>query len=117
MSTTADLVALRKVGGFTRVYPIGAVPATPTYPYVVMGYAPNAPEVRDLSGSGDPLRRFTVQHFGKTADSVEAMADVTFVTFDGQQVDGQTCEQEIASPIFRDPDDAGVLSTTHTYRF
>lgn len=117
MSLTSTLVALRKVGGFTRVYPMGGVPATPGYPYVVIGYAPNAPEVRDLGGSGEQLRRFTVQHFGKTSDSVEDQADTTFATFDGKQVDGETCLQEIASPLFRDPDDAGVLSTTHTYIF
>lgn len=117
MSVTSDLVTLRKVGGFTSVYPIGAVPASPTYPYVVIGYAPGAPLVRTLDGSGDPLRRFTVQHFGKSADSVEAQAATTFATFDGQQVAGGTCEQEIATPIFRDPDATGVLSITHTYRF
>lgn len=117
MSVTAGLVALRKVGGFTRVYPIGAVPASPTYPYVVIGYSPNAPEVRTIDGSGDQLQRFTVQHFGRSADSVEAMSDTTFATFDGVQVLGETCSQEIATPIFRDPDDGGVLSTTHTYRF
>lgn len=117
MSVTGDLVAARKVGGFIRVYPVGAVPASPAYPYVVVGYAPNAPEVRTLDGSGDPLRRFTVQHFGKSADSVEDQAAITFATFDGVQVDGDTCTQEIATPIYRDPDATGVLSITHTYRF
>lgn len=116
MSVTSDLVALRAATG-GRVYPVGAVPASPQYPYAVIGYAPNAPAVRDLGGSGDPLRRFTVQHFGRTADSVEAVADGTFVTFDGKEVDGDLCTQEIATPIFRDPDDSGVLSTTHTYTF
>lgn len=116
MSVTSDLVT--QAGGSTqRVYAIGAVPSTPTYPYRVIGYSPNAPAVRDLGGSGNPLRRFTVQHFGRTADAVEAVADATFTTFDGKQVAGAVCEQEIATPIYRDPDDSGVLSTTHTYRF
>jgi hypothetical protein len=116
MSVTSDLVTQRATAG-GRVYALGAVPASPQYPYTVIGYSPNAPLVRDLGGSGDPLRRFTAQHFGHTADSVEAVAAATFAAFDGKQVAGAVCEQEIATPLFRDPDDAGVLSTTHTYRF
>lgn len=113
MSTTADLVALR--GG--RTYAVGAVPASPTYPYAVVGYAPAAPTVRTLNGAGDPLRRFTVQHFGRTAASVEAEAAATFALFEGVEVDGGVCWQETATPVYRDPDDKGVLSVTHTYRF
>lgn len=116
MSVTSDLVTIRG-GSAQRVYAVGAVPATPTYPYVVIGYAPNAPTVRRLSGSGDPTERFTVQHFGKTADSVEAEAAETFAAFEGREVKGHVCEQEMASPLYRDPDAAGVLSITHTYRF
>lgn len=113
MSTTSELVALR--GG--RTYELGAVPASPTYPYAVIGYAPNAPVTRTSDGSGDQVRRFTVQHFGRTAASVEAIADLTFATFDGQPIDGDLCTQEIATLIDRDSDDSGVLSTTHTYRY
>lgn len=116
MSTTDDLVALRSAAG-GRAYPLGAVPRSPAYPYVVVGYAPNAPLVRTLDGSGDPERRFTVQHFSRTVGTLEDAAAVTFATFDGQQVAGETCWQELATPMFRDPDDGGVLSITHTYRF
>jgi hypothetical protein len=123
MSTTADLVAARKVGGFTRVYPMGAVPpktaanADSYYPYVVIGYAPNAPVVRNQLGQGDPVARFVVQHFGRTADAVEDQAAITFATFDGKAFAGNVVTQEIATPVDRDPDDRGVLFTTHTYRF
>lgn len=113
MSTTSDLVAMR--GG--RTYAIGSVPASPAYPYAVIGYAPNAPVTRTSDGSGDPVRRFTVQHFGRSAESVEAAADQTFVTFDGASIGGDLCTQELATPIERDADDSGVLSTTHTYRY
>lgn len=116
MSVVGDLVTLRG-GTAARVYKMGAVPASPSYPYVVIGYSPNAPVVRDLGGDGDQVQRFTVQHFGRSADSVEAVAATTFDTFDGEQVLGETCWQETATPIYRDPDDSGVLSTTHTYRF
>ena len=116
MSVTADLVAARKVGGFTRVYPVGAVPATPVYPYVVIGYAPNAPVVRTQLGDGDPVRRFTVQHFSRTSDGLEDQASITFATFDGKTYGGNVISQEIATTIDRDSDDRGVLSITHTYR-
>lgn len=117
MSVVDDLVTLRKAGGFTRVYPVNAVPASPAYPYVVIGYAPDAPQVRTLDGSGDPLERFTVQHFSRTAGGIEDIAADTFAIFDTQTVAGEVCWQELASPAFRDPDDNGVLTITHTYRF
>jgi hypothetical protein len=116
MSVTDDLVT--QAGGTTaRVYAIGSVPASPTYPYRVIGYAPNAPIQRTMNAKGEQVRRFTVQHFGRTDDSVEAVASATFATFDSQRVDGDVCTQELASPILRDPDNQGVLSITHTYRF
>ena len=116
MSVTSDLVT--QAGGDTaRVYPMGKVPSAPVYPYRVIGYSPNAPVTRTQNGAGEQLRRFVVQHFGRSADSVESVADATFDTFDGQRVKGDVCTQEIATPITRDPDDSGVLSTTHTYRF
>jgi hypothetical protein len=116
MSTTDDLVTQRLTAG-GRVYAIGSVPASPNYPYVVIGYSPNAPVVRTALGDGDQVRRFTVQHFGRTDDAVEDVADKTFATFDGKPVAGDVCTQEIATPITRDSDDSGVLTTTHTYRF
>jgi hypothetical protein len=117
VSVTADLVAARKVGGSTRVYPVGEVPATPQYPYVVIGYAPNAPVVRNQLGQGDPIRRFFVQHFGRTANGVEDQAAISIATFDGKPVSGDVCQLETATLPDRDPDDRGVLFTTHTYRY
>lgn len=116
MTTTADLVAQRAAAG-GRVYAIGAVPASPAYPYTVIGYAPDAPAVRTQDGSGDPERRFTAQHFGRDAAAVEDHSARTFATFDGKSVAGSICWQELATPIDRDADDSGVLSTTHIYRF
>lgn len=117
MSTTADLVTMRKAGGFTRVYAMGAVPATPSYPYVVIGYAPNAPVVRTMNAAGDQVGRFVVMHFGHTAEAVEAVAAATFAIFDARPIGDSICTQEVATSVDRDPDDRGVLSTTHTYRF
>jgi hypothetical protein len=115
-----DLVTVRKSAGFTRVYKIGEVPANPTYPYAVMGYAPDAPLVRSLTGDGKRLDRFTVQHFGRTADSVADVADQSFALFDGKHLpltDSPMAWQEIATLPDRDADDYGVLGITHTYRF
>lgn len=116
MSVTDDLVTHRSTSG-GRVYAIGAVPASPAYPYTVLGYSPNAPVVRTQNAAGDQVRRFTAQHFGRTATAVEDIAQKTFDTFDGETVDGGVCTQEIATTITRDPDNQGVLTTTHTYRF
>lgn len=120
MTTTADLVAIRTAKG-GRVYELGKVPAKGTvgfdYPYTVIGYSPDTPQVRTLDGSGDPLRRFTAQHFGRDAASIEDHAGRTFAAFDAQFIGDDLCTQELATPLFRDPDDSGVLSTTHTYRF
>lgn len=117
MSVTGDLVTMRKAGGFTRVYPLGEVPTSPVYPYVVISYAPNAPVVRTQDQDGDPVRRFVVQHFGRTADGVEDIASATFTTFDGKAFGGDVVTQEVATLVDRDANDRGVLSTTHTYRF
>lgn len=116
MSVTDDLVTQRATAG-DRVYAIGSVPSQPAYPYTVLAYSPNAPVTRVQQGQGDQIRRFTAQHFGRTDDSVEDAAQRTFDTFDGKAVGGDMCTQEIATTITRDPDDSGVLSITHTYRF
>jgi hypothetical protein len=125
VSTTADLVALAVAGSVAgetdRVYPFGAVPGKNDpafdYPYRVIGYAPDVPFVRNMLGGGDPRRRFTVQHFSRTSAGLEAIANTTFATFDGKPIGGDVCTQQVASTPDRDPDDRGVLSTTHVYEF
>jgi hypothetical protein len=116
MSTTADLVTMAGGDG-ARVYAIGKVPASPTYPYRVLGFVPQAPVVRNSLGGGDPVRRFYVQHFSKTADGLEAITEQTFAAFDGKAFGGDVITQETASAIDRDADDRGVYSSTHTYRY
>lgn len=121
MSTVDLLVTRRQSAGFTRVYKTGAVPDRPTFPYVVVGYAPSAPILRSLHGPATPLRRFTVQHFSRTPDGLEQVCADTFALFDGvilpTLAGSPFCEQEIATPISRDSDDPTVLGVTHTYRF
>lgn len=120
MTDLDALQAALTAAGVARVYKFGAVPASPPFPYAVLSDAPAAPEVRRLSGSGDPAGRFTVQHFGRTADTVTAMAAQTFAAFDGKELpltDSPVAWQEIATAPYRDPDTQGVLSVLHTYRY
>lgn len=119
--TTLD--ALRDAlvaGGIARVYKLGAVPASPVSPYVVVGSAPAAPQTRFNDGSGDREGRFTVQHFGKSADVLDDLAALTFATFDAKPLPlpgAPVAWQEIATTPHRDPDTQGVLSVLHTYRY
>lgn len=121
MSDLDLLVARLVAGGVTRVYKFGAVPATPAYPYAVLSPALGAPDVRMLAGPGKPMGRFTVQLFGRSADTVTDTAALTFAAFEGVELSDLTgapvAWQEISTPPYRDPDTSGVLNITHTYRF
>jgi len=119
VSVTGSLVTARKSGGFARVYEHNAVPEMPEYPYVVVGYSPQAPEVRGLISGGTLVRWFTVQHFARTVDALEDVTSATAALFEGQPITGLSdmCDLLVASQPYRDPDDNGVLTITHTYRF
>jgi hypothetical protein len=69
------------------------------------------------TSSAKAIRRFFVQHFGRTANGVEDQAAISIATFDGKPVSGDVCQLETATLPDRDPDDRGVLFTTHTYRY
>lgn len=118
--SAAALRAALVTAGVARVYDVGAVPDRPTYPYAVLGVAPGTPQVRRLSGSGDPAGRFTVQMFGRTVASVTDVASRAFAAFDGKPLplaDTPVAWQEVATEWARDPDDDGVLHILHTYRY
>ena len=120
MSVLDALVGALVEEDSTRVYKLGEVPDSPGYPYRVVSHAPGAPLVRDLGGSGDPAGRFTVQHYGKTSDSLDAVTAHTFATFDGKELalpGAPVAWQELATNAYRDPDDRGVLNVLHTYRY
>ena len=115
-----DITALLQEAGVDRVYVLGSVPPSPAYPYAVVSPAPGAPQVRTVDGSGDPAGRFVVQHFGRTLESVTDLAALSFAAFDGKAMpvpDAPVAWQEVASAVYRDPDDSGVLAITHTYRY
>lgn len=121
MSDLDSLVARATSAGVLRPYKFGAVPGSPAHPYAVISLAPGAPQVRMLDGSGEPMGRFTVQVFARSADTLHDQAKALFDAFDGVELsefDGApVCWQELATTPYRDPDTAGVLDITHTYRF
>jgi hypothetical protein len=115
------LVARLAAAGVSRVYKFGAVPDKPSYAYAVLSPAYGAPTVRTLDGSGDPMGRFTVQFFSRSADTLTDAAAKAFAAFDGVELSDlpgkPVAWQEITTPPFRDADTAGVLNITQTYRF
>lgn len=120
--TDLDLLVSRaNAAGVLRAYKFGAVPTSPSYPYAVLSLAPGAPQVRTLDGTGKRIGRFTVQMFSRTAEMLLELDSDVFAAFDAVELsefDGDpVCWQEIATPPYRDPDTAGVLDITHTYRF
>lgn len=126
MSDLDSLVARATSAGVLRPYKFGSVPKPPVgqdmaYPYAVLSLVPGAPQVRMLDGSGEPMGRFTVQVFARSADTLHDQAKALFDAFDGVELsefDGApVCWQELATAPYRDPDTAGVLDITHTYRF
>ena len=120
MSDLDALVAHLEAGGVERVYKLGAVPQKPTYPYAVVSTAPVPPSVRTVDGSGDQGGRLVVQIFGRTTDSMTPIVGDTFAAVDGRPLpltDAPVAWQEAASNVYRDPDDYGVLTATHTFRY
>lgn len=117
-----DLLSARlTAAGVARVYKFGAIPASPSYPYVVLAPALGAPDVRMLAGPGKPMGRFTVQLFGRAVDTLTDAAALTFTAFEGKELTdlagSPVAWQEISTPPYRDPDTSGVLNITQTFRF
>ena len=111
----ADLVAAWSPG---RVFEIGSVPASPSYPYVILSDDPDVPRVRSLDGSGPLAGRVTVQVFGRTAASVRSVSQTVVDRWDGNVVPGgNVAALRVLSPIFRDADTAGVLGRTMSFVF
>lgn len=121
MSDIDFLIDRAHDGGIDRVYKVGAVPPKPGYPYAVIASARMAPDTRTLDGSGNRPVRFSAQMFGRSADSLEDLADLMLATFDAthlDEFDGEPqCRVEVTTPPYRDSDDSGVLNITHTYTF
>lgn len=120
MSIADDLAALAVTAGITRAYPIGSVPASPAYPYAVIGCDTGTPTNRRLGGGTDRKpRRVTVQMFGRSDDTVLDLAGKADDAFEDKALTiagSPFSMRELQTPIMRDPDTAGVLNILHTYK-
>lgn len=115
MTSLSDLVSGIQSAGVVRVYKLGEVPASPGYPYAVVGLASPDKIARTSDGLATNLDRFTVQFFGRDIDGVLDIA--AKADRDGKFIDGRLCTREISTSPYRDPDDSGVLAVLHTYQF
>ena len=114
MSLLDDLVAAVEAGGVSRVYKLNEVPASPGYPYAVVGLGSPDKVWRTTDGLAGDVARATVQYFGRDIDGVLDIADKG--DLDGTRLDGRLVTRDIASSPYRDPDDSGVVAITHAYR-
>jgi hypothetical protein len=104
-----------------RLYPVGSVPASPTYPYGVFSAQQGRGDAYTLdSSAGVRWVRVTAQFFGKTSTSVlaeteqflGALLDVR-LSADGFVTTPLRLELDPTPPT-RDPDAGGVLGVTTT---
>jgi len=120
MSLLDDLVAIAKAAGALRVYAEGSVPASPAYPYMVMSVDTGTPGIRRTGGGTTRHdRRMTVKVFGRTDDAVLDYARLADLAFEDKvlALPGKPFSiREMQTPIYRDPDDNGVLDLLHTYK-
>lgn len=100
-----------------RLYAIGSVPASPTYPYGVYAASMGRGDSYTLdSAHGVRWLRATVQTFGRTAASALDHAEkVANALLDQRlEVNYTPLRMELDPAVVRDPDDQGVIGVTTT---
>lgn len=107
--------------GIKRVYPMGGVPASPTYAYVVVTVTRVTPGAYALAGGHGVITwRLTTQTFGRTTAEVEAVDSLAFDALQDRQllplIECGPCDLQVSNAT-RDPDDDGVLGVTSSYLF
>lgn len=118
-----DLLLTRATSaGMTRVYKLGAVPASPVYPYAVLGSDTGTPSSTRVGGDSVNMRHLlTLQMFGRTVESVLGLASLADAAFKDVTLtelsDDPFCFRVLSTAITRDPDTGGVLYALHTYRY
>ena len=121
MSALDDLVALATAAGAARAYAEGSVPPNAAYPYMVLSMDTGTAGIRRVGGGATRKSyRMTVKMFGRSDDSVLAYADLADAAFEDKvlgTLPGRPFSiREMQTPIYRDPDDHGVLDLLHTYK-
>lgn len=106
-----------------RLYPIGGVPSTPTYPYGVFSAALGRTYAYALdSETRARYGRVTLQTFGRTANAaldhmdklIAALLDMRLVVAGW---DPSPLRMELEPRVTRDPDDSGVVGVTAALSF
>lgn len=116
----ADIVTLVQSAGVARVYEENKVPVTPSYPYAVLGSSYGAPGAQTTDGHRHVTRWVTVRIFGKTAASLDAVAEDVDAALNGRSLPlpgSPVAEFLQANQTSRDADDSGVLGTVLIYRY
>ena len=116
MALLDDLVAAVQAGGVTRVYKLNEVPASPGYPYAVVGLGSPNKDSRTHDGQAANLDQATAQFFGRDIDGVLDIADKG--DLDGTWLGDRlvTRDENSGALPTRDPDDQGVVQLLHTHR-
>lgn len=119
----AAVAALLAAWPSGRVYAVGAVPASPVTPYIVLGVDGGLPGNYSLASEhGSKSYRVAVQLVGKTYGEVAAVAEKADVALLDQRLivtgfDTTPCRVEIAPKIQRDPDGGAFLYALATYTY
>lgn len=106
-----------------RLYEVGKVPASPTYPYGSYAASLGRGDTYLLSADeGVRWGRVTVQAFGKTASSALAKAEEVRAALFGAHLAitgfaATPIRTELDPVVVRDPNDSGVVGVTATYTF
>lgn len=122
MSTVLAAVATA-TASVPRLYPLGSVPATPTYPYGVYSGSMGRGDGYSLDAIyGIRYGRIVVQTFGKVAAAAEDHMDKVVAALLDQTLtiagfDPSPCLLELDPVMTRDPDDMGVVGLTASFTF
>lgn len=123
MNAALDAVA-DATADVPRLYALGSVPSSPTYPYGVFSAALGRADAYTLDVShGLRHGRVVVQTFGKTADSALTLMDeIASALLDRRlsiagRGDSSPLAIELDPSVIRDPDDNQLIGVTSTFTF
>lgn len=116
----AVIAALTAAWPQGRVYNVGAVPASPVTPYVVVSVASGTPAKYRLGSKvSSSLFRAVIQNFGKSYGETSFAAEKADAALLDKRITAAhtPCRREVATSVIRDPDGGSLLMTVHTYTF
>lgn len=122
MSTVLAAVATA-TASVPRLYPLGSVPASPTYPYGVYSGSMGRGDGYSLDATyGVRYGRIVVQTFGKVGAAAEDHMDKVVAALLDRTLtiagfNPSPCLLELDPVMTRDPDDTGVVGLTASFTF